>query len=620
MADRRYALLGHTHDVSAGEVNDLTAAVTWDNIPIANVPTGTSGVTVALGNHTHVIANVTDFTDNSTNWDTAYGWGDHSTQNYAYTTGDTFTGAVTFNGGVTIDSSGTEALSITRSGSAALTIGNSGSGDLALTHSGAGDITIDGAIVSSTLIGQWNTAYGWGDHGAIGYIESITGGVGVDVTGTTAATLTLDLSELSSTITAADADAFIVLNAAKAQKQIPASSINVSGFNNDAGYLTTGGGDVYKSSPIALNSIAVWDNAGTPSLIGPSALSWSGTDLGVTGTITATGVVSATSGTSTDWNTAYGWGDHASAGYQDLRSYFKKFQQTVSVTAAATVSAAAELLDINGASYNLTGKHELLVRGYIGAETGTDTAVFGRFYQDGGAWTMEEFDYTAGSNNPRIGLTTGGLPGIYHDHASTYNVQVEIEETTNRTKFGEWYAGRAPLASPTFTGTVNAATVDVTSNVLSPKISLDAGSGNGIRFWGTGDPYRIVMAPYSDATYGGRIDSTSDYNMYFSMTSGTNRGFVFQSALTETFSINPDGVYSNVDIKANANIVGDGATTISGVETITIDQTGDITKSGEGNYLYHKSSSYSSDQQGGVTFSTSSASGGNNGDIWFKYT
>ena len=35
------------------EVNDLTAAVTWANIPIANVPTGTTGSTVALGNHTH---------------------------------------------------------------------------------------------------------------------------------------------------------------------------------------------------------------------------------------------------------------------------------------------------------------------------------------------------------------------------------------------------------------------------------------------------------------------------------------------------------------------------------------------------------------------------------------
>jgi hypothetical protein len=40
--------------VSAGaEVNDLSAAVTWANIPIANVPTGTTSVTVALGDHVH---------------------------------------------------------------------------------------------------------------------------------------------------------------------------------------------------------------------------------------------------------------------------------------------------------------------------------------------------------------------------------------------------------------------------------------------------------------------------------------------------------------------------------------------------------------------------------------
>jgi len=37
----------------SSEVNDLTASVTWQNIPIANVPTGTTGTTVSLGNHTH---------------------------------------------------------------------------------------------------------------------------------------------------------------------------------------------------------------------------------------------------------------------------------------------------------------------------------------------------------------------------------------------------------------------------------------------------------------------------------------------------------------------------------------------------------------------------------------
>lgn len=33
-------------------------------------------------NHTHTISNITDFTDNSTNWDTAYSWGNHAAENY----------------------------------------------------------------------------------------------------------------------------------------------------------------------------------------------------------------------------------------------------------------------------------------------------------------------------------------------------------------------------------------------------------------------------------------------------------------------------------------------------------------------------------------------------------
>ena len=37
---------------------------------------------IAAASHTHVIANITDFTDNSSNWNTAYGWGDHASAGY----------------------------------------------------------------------------------------------------------------------------------------------------------------------------------------------------------------------------------------------------------------------------------------------------------------------------------------------------------------------------------------------------------------------------------------------------------------------------------------------------------------------------------------------------------
>ena len=127
----------------------------------------TSGLSIANWNTAygwgdHASEGYADGT-NEANWDTAYGWGDHSVENYAYTTGDTFTGDMLFNGGFTVDSSGTEALSITRSGSADLTVGGTGSGDLVLSHSGAGTILIDG-IDFPVQAPLWNTAYGWGDH------------------------------------------------------------------------------------------------------------------------------------------------------------------------------------------------------------------------------------------------------------------------------------------------------------------------------------------------------------------------------------------------------------------------------------------------------------------------
>ena len=56
---------------------------------------------------------------------------------------ETVTGSWTFNGGMTIDSNGTEPLSLTHSGSSDLTITQSGAGNLVLSHTGSGSINID---------------------------------------------------------------------------------------------------------------------------------------------------------------------------------------------------------------------------------------------------------------------------------------------------------------------------------------------------------------------------------------------------------------------------------------------------------------------------------------------
>ena len=51
------------------------------------------------------------------------------------------------------------------------------------------------------------------------------------------------------------------------------------------------------------------------------------------------------------------------------------------------------------------------------------------------------------------------------------------------------------------------------------------------------------MSSATDGTWGGRVpgETTSDYNMYFRMTSGTNRGFVFQNSTTEVAGIDGAG-------------------------------------------------------------------------------
>jgi hypothetical protein len=58
----------------------------------------TSGLLTMNGAIT-ATGNVTGANLNISNWDTAYGWGDHSVENYAYTTGDTITGIYKFTKG-----------------------------------------------------------------------------------------------------------------------------------------------------------------------------------------------------------------------------------------------------------------------------------------------------------------------------------------------------------------------------------------------------------------------------------------------------------------------------------------------------------------------------------------
>ena len=75
---------------------------------------------------------------NDTNWNTAYGWGNHAVQNYAVTTGDTMTGNLVFNDNVkAVFGTASDGLEIYHDGDGSV-IKDSGTGILKYTSSAGG--------------------------------------------------------------------------------------------------------------------------------------------------------------------------------------------------------------------------------------------------------------------------------------------------------------------------------------------------------------------------------------------------------------------------------------------------------------------------------------------------
>ena len=78
------------------------------------------------------------------------------------------------------------------------------------------------------------------------YVESLVAGALIDLQNNTGAgatpTVDVDLSELTTSTSDADGDFFVVVDSVNAQKKLTKANINISGFNNDAGYVTGGWG------------------------------------------------------------------------------------------------------------------------------------------------------------------------------------------------------------------------------------------------------------------------------------------------------------------------------------------------------------------------------------------
>jgi hypothetical protein len=306
----------------AGSVTSVDLTVPT-GLSVSGSPITSSG-TLAI---TYATGYAIPTTAKQSNWDTAYGWGNHASAGYLTT--ETYTGTVT-------SVSTTVPTGFTVSGSP-------------ITSSGTIAISFDTGYALPTTAKQtnWDTAYGWGNHASAGYLtsETYTGTV-TSVAASVPTGFTVSGSPVTSSGTLAIAfdTGYALPTTAKQTNWDTAYSW---GNHASAGYLTS---ETYTGTVTSVSATV------------PTGFTVSGSPITSTGTLAIafdTGYALPTTAKQTNWDTAYGWGNHASAGY--LTSYTETdpvvgaINGLVKANGAGTISAATAGTDYLAPSSTISG-------------------------------------------------------------------------------------------------------------------------------------------------------------------------------------------------------------------------------------------------------------------------
>ena len=135
--------------------------------------------------------------------------------------------------------------SVTKSGNNVV-FGRSGLADITFTDFGS--LAYSSATIP-TNNNQLTNGEGYTTNTGTVTSVAVTTAAGLDgaatVTGSGTIALSLDLAELTTSTTNGDGDYFVVVDTANAQRKLTKGSINLSGFNNDAGFVTSTGANYY---------------------------------------------------------------------------------------------------------------------------------------------------------------------------------------------------------------------------------------------------------------------------------------------------------------------------------------------------------------------------------------
>jgi len=347
-----------------------------------------------------------------------------------------------------------------------------GANEVLLTN-GTGTLsfsTIPNASLVNSSITINGSSISLGGSITVGDITTVTAGDGLTGGGTTGAvtlnvgagtlidvaadTISVDLSELSTSTLDADGDFFAVIDSANVQKKLTKANINISGFNNDAGFTTNTGTVTGNGSS---GRVAYW--SGSSGLTSDAGLTFNGG----TNALDVSGAVTWSGGGSTESNTAY---DNMVTGLSDSGTSTKTITITQQDGGTLTTSFSIPQGDITGVTAG-TGLSGGGTTGSVTLDvdyTGTDNIILSS--TDASTSTMSTGDFimfSDGSTNVVSYAYVGDLP-FTNNTGDITGVTAGTGISGGGTSGNVTITNSAPNVSTNLTTTTAATTVTINSS------------------------------------------------------------------------------------------------------------------------------------------------------------
>ena len=221
--------------------------------------------------------------------------------------------------------------------------------------------------ITNTDVANWNAAYSWGNHSAAGYLtaavaassyQPLSAGLsalaGLSGTGFVKKTGANTYAVDTNTYLTAESDPIFSASAAFGITNTDKANWNTAfGWGNhaSAGYLTTSSAaTLYQPKDTDLTQIAALSTTGLLRRSGIGTWSLDATSYlsaEIDPVFTASAAAGITGTNITNWNTAFGWGNHASAGYVTTAGARTAISLTTTGTSgAATYNSTTGVLNI----------------------------------------------------------------------------------------------------------------------------------------------------------------------------------------------------------------------------------------------------------------------------------